>query len=97
MSRSGTSVGLVGNAGVLRSMSGGSCLTEIGTVNLRNLGWGVDLGFGLGFRLEDFEIVGAMITSRGGVNVSLGGSYGGILGVRLLRRGGWREPPSCAS
>jgi len=92
----GSSLGDAGGIEVFRSTFGGSFFTEgISTFNVFLLPFALSavpppsFAFGLmlrpptDFRLLDFEIVGVTVTSLGGVNTSLAGSYGGM-GVTLL-------------
>ena len=92
LSRSGSSLGEGGGGGTLKSISGGSFLI----VNMSFFCFFVVVDF----RLLDFDIRsgdtvargGVWMISRGGVNCSRGGSYGGI-GVAERRREEivWRE------
>jgi len=82
----GSSVGLGGGMGALRSISGSSILISgAGTMILSDFFPFAVLCLVFDLRLEDFEMVGVMTTSLGGVNTSVGGSYGGMGVVRRAR------------
>jgi hypothetical protein len=70
--RSGSSLGLGGGMGRLKSMSGSSFL--MGRTTLSGFAADLGLGFGPVLRLDDLEMVGVIMTSLGGVNTSVGGS-----------------------
>lgn len=71
----GSSPGLGGGMGTLRSISGSSFLTDgAGITTLRIFFPFAVICFVFVLRFEDFDIEGVIMTSLGGVKTSVGGS-----------------------